>query len=284
MLQYPIPLPPLSLRSKDNVPDRDNGDRDRRRNLSTKRLKNDNVFSGSPAFAAFSHPHAIPVVPKQPSISSPQASPNLPPHSTISPSSPHSRFLPTKQIHPGPVSRPQKIDIPSHSYTPKSSRPSTATSAVADIFFPGDLIGEDLSLQGEQIRLVPFTSRARHTDGNGYEEPAKEFEIVRLLGTGSYAVVYLVREVLSRRLPSEDEHSPLGRLEIDDRFARRPSFEYGREYAIKCLSKANLDQEALATQTFEARPSLPSDYCISLLNCITRRLLSINLFLLIQIL
>jgi len=32
----------------------------------------------------------------------------------------------------------------------------------------------------------------------GQEEPTKEFEVVRELGSGSYAVVYLVREVLSR--------------------------------------------------------------------------------------
>jgi serine/threonine protein kinase len=48
-------------------------------------------------------------------------------------------------------------------------------------------------------------------------------------------------------------------MDLDDR-SSRCSVEYGREYAIKCLSKANLDKEALEAQTFEAtiHQSLPA--------------------------
>ena len=84
------------------------------------------------------------------------------------------------------------------------------------------------------------------------DEPAREFEVVRKLGTGSYAVVYLVREVLSRPQPSDDGHAAtLGRMDFDDVSSGHSSTEYGREYAIKVLSKANLDQEALTAQLFE---------------------------------
>jgi hypothetical protein len=63
--------------------------------------------------------------------------------------------------------------------------------------------------------------------------------------------VYHVREVLAHKPISEDGHSLLGRMDFDDSASRRSSVEYGREYAIKCLSKANLDEEALEAQTFE---------------------------------
>ena len=134
--------------------------------------------------------------------------------------------------------------------TPKSSRPSTASSAVVDILFRGELIGEGLNLQGEIVRLVPFSPTPVHTDVVGYDEPAKEFEVVRPLGAGSYAVVYHVHGVLSWKPLSEDGHSPFGRMDLDE-MPCRSSVEYGHEYAIKCLSKANLDEEALEAQTFE---------------------------------
>src|ERR1700761_9083248 len=50
-----------------------------------------------------------------------------------------------------------------------------------------------------------------------HRELASDFQVVSKLGTGSYAIVYLVREVLSRSPPSEDDHVyPGGRLELDD--------------------------------------------------------------------
>jgi hypothetical protein len=47
-----------------------------------------------------------------------------------------------------------------------------------------------------------------------------------------------------------------GRMELDDQVASRPSVEYGRDFAIKCLSKANLDGEALAAQKAEVKMQL----------------------------
>jgi serine/threonine protein kinase len=75
---------------------------------------------------------------------------------------------------------------------------------------------------------------------------AKEFQVVRRLGTGSYAVVYLVREVISRIPVSEDGH--VGVLDLDP---TPPPIVYGRNFALKVLSKANLDSAALTAQLTE---------------------------------
>lgn len=109
------------------------------------------------------------------------------------------------------------------------------------------MVGQGIPLQGEPIRLI---SEPPTIDD---EMPVQEFEVVRQLGTGSYAVVYLVREVLFRPVPSLDSHMSIEGMELDDKLIGRPSVEYGREFAIKCLSKANLDEEALAAQMSEVR-------------------------------
>jgi hypothetical protein len=44
---------------------------------------------------------------------------------------------------------------------------------------------------------------------------------------------------------------PGGRLELDDAASLHPPTEYGREYAIKLLSKADLDEEELVAQLTE---------------------------------
>ena len=116
---------------------------------------------------------------------------------------------------------------------------------MGDVLSPGDLVGEGVPLQGENIRLVSMP------DTVDYETPAQEFEVVRRLGTGSYAVVYLVREVLSRPSYSHDSHMSLDGMELDDKASHRQSIEYGRDFAIKCLSKANLDEDALKAQMSE---------------------------------
>jgi len=119
-------------------------------------------------------------------------------------------------------------------------------STIDDVLLPGDVVSQGGLLQGDPIRLVSIGSNALPE----HEEPAKEFEVVRRLGAGSYAVVYLVLEVLYRPPPSDDGHITVGQMDMDDKF-RRPATVYGREYAIKCLSKANLDEEALAAQMSE---------------------------------
>ena len=100
-------------------------------------------------------------------------------------------------------------------------------------------------MQGESIRLAAMP------DAIESQWATQEFEVVRRLGTGSYAVVYLVREVLSRPVHSQDGHISLDGMELDDKVSSLSSIEYGREFAIKCLSKANLDEDALAAQKAE---------------------------------
>ncbi|CDO69298.1 hypothetical protein BN946_scf184976.g17 [Trametes cinnabarina] len=145
------------------------------------------------------------------------------------------------------------------SFDNRSSGRSSVSSDSVDVLAQGDLVGEGLSLQGEVITRVPISSSEPRVD---HDEPAKEFEVVRKLGSGSYAVVYLVREVLSRPQPSDDGHAiAIGRMDMDDGSpGHHQSTEYGREYAIKVLSKANLDEEALMAQLFEAtiHQSLPA--------------------------
>ncbi|KAG9316689.1 kinase-like protein [Chiua virens] len=127
-----------------------------------------------------------------------------------------------------------------------SARRSTSgSSTIEDVLAPGDFIGEGILLQDHRIRLAPALVSHDSTDF----DLVKEFEVVRKLGTGSYAVVYLVREVLSRAQPSEDGHC--GVLDLGDSTHSKSYVTYGRDFALKCLSKANLDQEALAAQMTE---------------------------------
>ena len=151
-----------------------------------------------------------------------------------------------------PSSLPQPVPRSAH---PSSSKArSTVSSHVEDILSPGDIVGEGVPLLGELLRLVPSQS-AEQASATDYQELASEFQVVSKLGTGSYAIVYLVREILFRSPPSEDDHVyPGGRLEFDD--AASCSAEYGREYAIKLLSKADLDEEELAAQLTEVTCSL----------------------------
>ncbi|THH15630.1 hypothetical protein EW146_g4874 [Bondarzewia mesenterica] len=150
-----------------------------------------------------------------------------------------------------PSSRQQSMAIPTSRLNNAHSRKDSGSSSViADVLAQGDIVGGGIPLQGEPIRLVSIQARSSVAV---HEQPAQEFEVIRKLGTGSYAVVYLVREVLSRFAPSDDDHIyPGGRLELDEVTVGRPSIEYGRDFAIKLLSKANLDEEALAAQMFEA--------------------------------
>jgi hypothetical protein len=159
-------------------------------------------------------------------------------------------FLPSQSSPTSPTLSPTSPYLASR--RPADSSP--APSVLEGVLYPGDVVGQGLFLQGEPIRQVSI--------GLDFFEPPREFEVVRQLGTGSYAVVYLVREVLSRPPISEDDHTSIvGSLDFDGRPPPPQSVEYGTEYAIKCLSKANLDEEALAAQLSEVRflflPSSP---------------------------
>ena len=167
------------------------------------------------------------------------------------------RPIPSRQlsspISPSPSRRSPYISS-RHLPTPfrsSSSQSSILSQPLHDVLAPGDTVGEGSLLQGEPIQLV----------SSSHTELAREFEVIKQLGTGSYPVVYLVQEVLSRPVLSEDGHmSTIGLMELDTTNKPVQHTVYGREYAIKCLSKADLDQDALAVQMSEVIYPCPFSY------------------------
>ena len=154
-----------------------------------------------------------------------------------------------------------------------------------EVLRPGDIIGQGCLLHGEFVRAVRGTG-----SNTSVGTSAKvRYEVVRSLGTGSYAVVYLVREILPPPPPPNrdgdmfDEdlfgivppQPPFGvysltTRSLSNRSATRrasllkpieerpspslsspPAFTYGKEFAIKVLSKSNLDPDELAVQMTE---------------------------------
>jgi serine/threonine protein kinase len=181
-----------------------------------------------PAYAAVHRPPIATNFPPSTSPSSPSPSPGM--------HLPRSPYISARQ-----VSTPNSSN---KSFSRPSTISSVSSSTLENVLSPRDIVGEGCYLQGEPIRLVSIGEPPLDD-----EEPAREFEVISKLGTGSYAVVYEVCEVLSRPPPSDEGHmSVMGSMELD---GRRSSFEYGRHYAIKCLSKANLDEDALAAQMSE---------------------------------
>ncbi|KAJ3891267.1 CAMK/CAMK-unique protein kinase [Lentinula edodes] len=213
--------------------------------VNNKRVHRDSLSNRSSY--AFSNPLSITTnLLSSPTASSP---------STMSSKPPRSPYISSRQaLSPSPSAHPWSSS--SAAKTPVDSRPTSPTQSVnsmalEDVLAAGDIVGEGATLQDETITLVSIGDPVSvRSDTPDYEQPAKEFEVVRRLGAGSYAVVYLVCEVLYRPPPSEDGHT-FGTLDLDDVSSQRPKTVYGREYALKCLSKANLDEEALAAQMSE---------------------------------
>ncbi|TDL26212.1 hypothetical protein BD410DRAFT_836860 [Rickenella mellea] len=210
--------------------------------------------------SAPSSPHSDYSSPSDSPLPSPAFSPSTLPRSPVinvningggaSPRRAHARSLShLKFDHLDFDSAPTSPSLPS----PVSAR---SQSFHEDVLSRGDLVGEHLCLQNEPISRVPAPPRNVPLA----QEPMQEFEVVRRLGTGSYAVVYLVREVVARREFSDDGCIG-GRMDVMSADSDHgESREYGRNYAVKVLSKANLDQEALDAQMAEANihQSIPS--------------------------
>lgn len=140
-----------------------------------------------------------------------------------------------------PYLSPRMLNSSSLSPSPSSSS-TLASLSLHDVLVPGDIVGEGSFLKGHVLRLVANNHHA--TD----QQPAVEFQVIKELGKGSYAVVYLVQEILSKPDNYSNDHiSTIGLMDLDV----PNSTCYGRKFAIKCLSKANLDQDALALQMSE---------------------------------
>ena len=104
---------------------------------------------------------------------------------------------------------------------------------MTDLFVPGDQVGQCLTLNGSPIDFICAGSSA-----NRLPQPAKTFEVVKRLGVGSYATVYLVRENVK---PAANRHvaEPVRR----------------RHYALKCLAKDEIDGVAVDAQMAEVTSS-----------------------------
>ena len=233
-------MPNLSLRSKDSqtFSSREPSDR-ARRHLPTNR----SARALDPMLAVY-----LP-----PSVAASLRSPSIP----LTPYS--ARIPPSSPIPRSPVL--SSLDTPSVDVSSQHSRPSSVhSSPVQDILFPGDVIGQGLNFQGERVRLLPI-SASHHNGDDDLNATSIKFEVVKALGTGSYAVVYQVRQILSSYPPQTEDLSPISAVNFDDFPSCPAPVRYGREYALKCLSKADLDKDALSTQMFEVRPLLfPSLY------------------------
>ena len=112
-----------------------------------------------------------------------------------------------------------------------SSYDEELRSPMTDLFVPGDQVGQCLTLNGSPIDFICAGSSA-----NRVPQPAKTFEVVKRLGVGSYATVYLVRENVK---PAANRHvaEPVRR----------------RHYALKCLAKDEIDGVAVDAQMAEVQ-------------------------------
>ena len=120
---------------------------------------------------------------------------------------------------------------------------------VCDIFKLGDIFGEGYDFQGQTVRSVELgiESQQRLTDR------PKKMEVVKKLGTGSYAAVYAMKEILEHD-SDEDDFELSG---VPNKSSSRNG--QPRVFALKALSKKNLDDSQLEIQMYEARihQSLP---------------------------
>ncbi|GAA5828651.1 hypothetical protein JCM11251_000887 [Rhodosporidiobolus azoricus] len=124
---------------------------------------------------------------------------------------------------------------------------------------------------GEGSELVEMAKEKG--PGNGLDGP-RQLEVERRLGEGTYAIVYLVREVLYDPDPNDDDDilspiDPLASFEFDEPSAsggrprlhswasdyyapRQATPTYGQYFALKCLCKKNLTDELIEVQRNEA--------------------------------
>ncbi|GJN94770.1 hypothetical protein Rhopal_007862-T1 [Rhodotorula paludigena] len=146
-----------------------------------------------------------------------------------------------------------------------------------DVFDEGERVGVGVWLDGRggYVRDC-FAGRADidgKAPGNGLDGP-RQLEVERRLGEGTYAIVYLVREVLYDPDPADDDGDllspidPLASFEFDDDAREQrprmhswasdtwnpmpPQPTYGQYFALKCLCKKNLTEDLIEVQRNEA--------------------------------
>ncbi|KIM31802.1 hypothetical protein M408DRAFT_21014 [Serendipita vermifera MAFF 305830] len=105
------------------------------------------------------------------------------------------------------------------------ARRSTDSRVLDDVLNDGDEIGPGLSIFGQPINIVG--TRTSHVP---------PMRVIRKLGAGSYAVVYLVQEIVSY---SDDSF-----LDIHEDSPPATPAPVGRKFAVKCLARNAQDQDA----------------------------------------
>ncbi|WFC97628.1 hypothetical protein MYAM1_000347 [Malassezia yamatoensis] len=162
---------------------------------------------------------------------------------------------------------------------------TSSTNLASIAFEPGQRMGLGLRHEGQIIRLAETGEAFADQDFDRYN---KQFEIEKLLGFGSYAVVYLVHEVVDAQLNGafhdatgnyqDQDHNPyavsLGKTPLADenhhlQHSARSSDAKPKQYALKCLSKQNLSPDQLDLQRIEAfiHQSIPRHSNIINLHC-----------------
>lgn len=122
----------------------------------------------------------------------------------------------------------------------------------------GDRLGIGLSHEGYPVvdALIESTTTSTSSPQSPFRSPDDgiQFEVVRQLGYGSYAIVYLVKEILYEPDHEHGDHDlfPHHDEEDGDGTMIQEKTIYGREFALKCLSKRNLTDEQIRVQKFEA--------------------------------
>lgn len=168
---------------------------------------------------------------------------------------------------------------------------------VIDIFAPGDRLYPGMRYDGCTVRVVDSIPGAKER----ICEIEGQLEIVRKVGEGTYATVYLVQEVSGHHLsvdaqadalevfgttpiavpPTVDDSSPLynpgdatvraepSPFATMDQAAQVAQTNKSRQFALKCLCKRDLSSEMVAVQKLEAsiHQSLPPHQNIVTLNC-----------------
>ena len=105
------------------------------------------------------------------------------------------------------------------------TRRSTDSRLLEEVLHDGDEIGPGLCILGQPIQIVH--ARSSHV---------APMRVIRKLGTGSYAVVYLVQEIIP--------YSDGSFLDIHEDSPPATPAPVGRYFAVKCLAKQPQDQEA----------------------------------------
>ncbi|GAA5898288.1 uncharacterized protein JCM6883_000983 [Sporobolomyces salmoneus] len=154
----------------------------------------------------------------------------------------------------------------------------TQDLSTVEVFSEGERIGVDVWLEGRGgwVRDCFGDKTTLERDGkgmgNGLDGP-RQLEVERRLGEGTYAIVYLVREILYEPDLTDDLLSPIDPLasfEFDSphpnggaperprlhswasEVLTQPEPTYGRYYALKCLCKKDLTDELIEVQRGEA--------------------------------